>query len=796
MFLLVLIATLASCGWIRNKPKAQSGFQNQALDLSCLQTAPKQLTAVFSGTVTASPEDTEKTKAIFSCLDHALTVFSDYTRGENPDSYTSEELKNFANQHLPANAPLTDSFINSIFLMKRAVIGGTVKSLTKEEVKILRSKLVKFGDAITPLAPHMRTLVKPSEASPELRLAAGAALDVFVQALSEILGNSAHPLEWADFKAFISDLELYTRTKGNTNALTFVREQIPVFQYAKLLFVGGSDTAIETEKWRPIFGSISHFYSAFMNTRTASELLEQMSIEVLSTEEEQTRAVKKLSELLRTMMADGQLQSRPLVISLTDRYAKALFINAIIFPRSQGSLALKPFLESAPVRKLAGRIVDQAMKIDLNHLSASALQPIVKDLVSLIEQAGVADSRMSNVKAVLNLSKAIQYLDELKPLLEDKTFADTIKKYVDLSKFAIPILVGNDGDSLRPREVSAIVGKAFDLFATWNPDSTGSMNAKIGDTLEILTRTPSFSSLTTVQIEDTLNRAQKILQDLSPGTKLDWELIRSWLKRGMKLKALVFRTPETGISINELAQLAALYEPLRNGQDLVRSLFSLSNILRESDIPNAPIPEVIDAVNSFLPPESQTGALGITPELIRLVKPVLLGGDLNTFSRYDYSNLARLAANGMQTLYPKYKALGPNFKPGLDSTTFDLANCALHAFIDSRRGEISLADLKLLVMEGLKRINLYPRGITVDRFLIGLHTRVLKHSKSQKPDSLKGLVFLATDLGFFENLTANIRDELLPLEQTFYNPEGTLTRDELLGRLRSEGAKKMGRYKG
>ena len=782
--------TLASCGWIRNKPKAQSGFQNQALDLTCLQTAPAQLTAVFSGNVSSSPEDAEKTKAIFSCLDHALTVFSSYTRGANPDSYSSEELKTFANQHLPADAPLTDSFVNSIFLMKRAVIGGTVKSLTKDEIKSLRSKLVQFGAAITPLAPHMRTLVKPAEAGPELRLAAGAALDVFVRALAEILANSAHPLEWVELKAFITDLEQYTR-KGNTNALTFVREQIPVFQYAKLLFVGGSDTAIETEKWRPIFGSISHFYSAIMNTRTASDLLEQMSIEVLSTEEEQTRAVKKLSEILRSMAQDSQLQSRPLVISLTDRYAKALFINAIIFPRSKGSLALKPFLESAPVRKLAGRIVDQAMKIDTTHLSVSALEPIVKDLVSLIEQAGIADSRMSNTRTVLNLTKAIQYLDELQPLLQDRNFADTIKKYVELSKFAIPILVGNDGDSLSPREVAAIVGKAFELFATWNPDSGDSMNEKIGQTLETLTRTPSFSKLTSARIEDTLNRAQKILQDLSPGTRLDWDLIRSWLKRGMKLKALVFRTPETAISLEELSQLAALYEPLRNGQDLVRSLFSLSNILRNSAIPNAPITEVIDAVNSFLPPESQTGALGITLDLIRMLKPVLLGGDRETFSRFDYANLARLAANGMQTLYPKYKALGRDFKPGLDSTTFDLANCALHAFIDSRGGEIFLRDLKLLAMEGLKKLDMHPREVTVDRFLIGVYTRILKRSKAGRPQNMNGLTFFSSDLEFFENVTAAIRDELIGLEQTFYNPDGTMTRDELLGRLRSEDAKRI-----
>ncbi len=794
LILLPLLAAAASCGWIRNDPKTQKGFQNEKLDLSCLQKIPENLNALFTGTLEDSAGDGARLQQIFPCVNHALGVFGTMTRGSTPDAYSSSDLQSFANRNLPPENPISDSFIRSIFVLKQSILGGTERTITKDELKSLQSRVLRFGDLIAPLAPHLRILMKPADASLEMRTAAGTALGVFVRGLPEVLADSRNPLEWKELGTFLEELEKFiSRRNGKTpeTVLALVREQLPVLQYSKLLLVGGSESAIEAAKWKPIFNSIANLYGAFLITQKPSEILDQTWIEVESTEPEQARAVQKLIETLQSLSANEQLTTRPIVLQFSDGFAKALFVNSLLFPRTRGSLALRQFFGNAELRKTAGRLAEQALKLDPNHLTPKVLAPLVRDLIEVIRLAAVSDSGWDQRVSTLSLTRTSQYLDELDPMLQDKTLKVQFQKYLPLIKEVLPFLVGNDGETLRPRQVAGIIGKGFDFYATWDPQSTDPMNQKLGDTLEILVRAPSFEEVSVTQIKGLLARLEETLREMSPATVMDWNLIRSYLDRGMKLKATFFRTPETKISIREVRDAAMLFEPLRWGKSMTDSMFMVSDLLLNTSIPNAPIAEVISAVNSFLPKEYQTETLGLTLDLIRLVKPVAVGGNRDSFSRQDYSVIARLGGNILRDVYPRYQELGSGFKPGVDSKTFDLVHLGLRAFADSRAGEIRLTDLKALIREGLRRVKLFPQEPTIDKFLSGFHTRVLKRMKSPKPKSLEGLGFGGRDLGPFIALTARIRDELAPLEASFPSPETEVHRDELIGRLRSPSAQKI-----
>ena len=94
---LVSLSILASgCSWLQDQRKPKLSFQKGALNLSCLQSTTPALQDLFQGNLTDSPEDTEKAKSIWKCLDRTLEVFSKYTTGKNHGYYEARELQSFA----------------------------------------------------------------------------------------------------------------------------------------------------------------------------------------------------------------------------------------------------------------------------------------------------------------------------------------------------------------------------------------------------------------------------------------------------------------------------------------------------------------------------------------------------------------------------------------------------------------------------------------------------------------------------------------------------------------------------
>jgi hypothetical protein len=793
-FKIIILATAtlfaSSCSWIRTEPKAVSGFQSKSLDLSCIKGVPAGLQELFAGTYTTDPEDQKKILSIFDCIDHALDIFAGFTRGANPDFYSSKELQGFANRYLPEKTPISDPFIQSIFELKRAIIGGQSTTLNREEIKSLREKLARFGKIIAPFAGHIGVLIQPDSAGSGNRRDASVALGKFVMELSEILTDSPNSLDWKNLSLFVRELELFTDT-GEPSALTFVREQLPIFQYVKLLLVGGSEASIETSKWKPIFNSISHFYSALLLTSNTTDLLEQMSLEVESTEEEQTRAVVKLTGLLRALIRDQGLDSRATVILISDRFAKALFLNALVFPRSRGSLALRPFLETPSLRRLSGAIVDQILKLDRDHLNPEALQSISDNVISLLEQAAISNNPVPGSGTGLSVSELLEYLDELAPLLTSPKEIQVVRATLGAARSLIPILIGKDAERLTPKDLRHLITKAIDFFAAWHPGSKIPLSEKIGTSLDLLNRNPAPVTLGAAQILKAVEDVSALTTLVSPDLRINWEEIRALVPRGLKLKSLLFQNADTSFTRFELAQLAFLYEPFRKGDDPGGALTSLASLLQIRNFQSAPLAELIPAIDALLPKTMRTESLGLTVPMITRLKAFLIGGTPGTLSRQEYPDLARLAGALVSGLKP---LMTDRFSPALDSKTAEVAAVALDAVIENRRGYLMMEDLKAVLQDLFRKWGLSPGEAVLDRFLSGFHTRVLKKSKSNKPEGIAGLSFASGDLAVFRDLALKIRDELKPVEtlyRTMGAAGGSLPIELLQENLNSQDARRI-----
>jgi hypothetical protein len=792
---LTLVLLINGCAWIQDKPKQQT-FNSSGLGMSCLTVMPDQLQTLFEGGYTFSAADQNEVDSIWKCLSSALETFANRTSGAQKGVYTQAELREFANLFLPKNRVLDGSLTNAIFKLKRAVLGGTDTELTKVEIANLITKLNEFGVMMKPFSGHLGTLVHSEGKTSTEKRAASESLNRFVLDLADLLGDSVNPVNWTDLISFVTELDHFTRTTAPTG-LTAMKEQLPLFQYFKLLLVGGDENAIERAKWRPIFQAVSHFYNALFLTSNTSQLLEALSIEIESSEIEQRKAVEKISGLLKVLKNDPDLYSKRPVRILSDSWGKVLILNAFMFPRSQGSLALKPFLGSTALRKIAGYIIDQARTLKTGQIDSAVIQSLTDNLITLVEQAAIANSAEMGTIVPFSFASFKEYLPQVKPLLTDSVLYDQISQGTDTLKAAIPILIGKESDILTTKDLRNLIQKGSDLFQTWNRplNTTRNMEESIAQSFEVLLRSPSFYTLQVSQIDTLLDSAQKLATLAQMKMPVSFTDISSFLHKGMAAKALLFNNSERSLTSYELRQVANLWDPFRKGIDPAKnlgdSLAEVSKVLKNSPFATVKIDSLLWVIDSFLPENRKIASYGLSLEQIGLVKSMLIGGSPTLIDRNEYTDIARIAGAIFKDVYPAYQSLPSDFKMGLNSKTMSIVEIALQSLIDSRanttRGVISLVDLKKFLLSYLKGAGYAVTDKTMEGLLIGINHRVFQQKKTPKPATLSGVVTmdqLRPLLAMLDNLAEDFADD----EAAFSGISNTRTLEQktILKRLNRE----------
>jgi len=788
--LVAALIALSGCGWIQDKPKPQQTIQSSVLDLSCLNDVPTQLQTLFQGGYGFDEPDQRQLDSLWQCLDKTLDTFSRYTTGAKPGVYTSKELRGFANRYLPSTRSLGSGMTDSIFKLKRAVLGGNDTEITQPEIQSLRAKLTKFAAIIKPFSGYLDVLIHPEGKTALQKRIASENLNQFVLDLADLLGDSVNPVAWSDLISFIDELDLFTRAGGSPTALTAVKEQLPLFQYFKLLIVGGNENAIERAKWRPIFQAVSHFYNALFLTNNLPDLLEALSIEVDSTEIEQKEAVERITGLLKVLKNDPTLYSKNPIATLSDSWAKVLMLNSFLFPRSQGSLALKAFLSSTAIRKLAGYIVNQTLQIDVNQLDPNLIQSLADNVISLVEQAAIANSPGVGVSSPFSFSTFRDYLPQIKPLLKDPRVYDMAEQGAETLRLVTPLLIGKESDALTPRDLRAIIEKGIDLFLTWNDSKN--IEESIGQSLDILLRRPNFYSLQSVELEQALNSMQSLLNLANLTNHIPWDAIRTHLHRAMKAKAVLFGNSNQTLSNYELQQLANLWEPFRKGVDpdhnLGQVLENLANLLKNSPFASAKIEDLVSVADLYLPADRSVESWGFSFEQLGQIKALVIGGATDSISPDEYTDLAHFSSVLAKEVYPQLQSLPKGFKPGLNSQTFTILESGLQSLIDSRANTLNdtipLQVLKDFIASYLKTSGYSVHEKTISTFLIGVNHRLFQGQKTDKPKTLKGGIKV-DELVPLVALASRLKTTFADFEQAFGDVPETqsVEKAELLSRL-------------
>ncbi|MBC7397526.1 MAG: hypothetical protein H7333_08790, partial [Bdellovibrionales bacterium] len=537
----------------------------------------------------------------------------------------------------------------------------------------------------------------------------------------------------------------------------------------------------------PIFESISHVYNAIFLTSSTSAMLERLSIDIQSTEAEQQTAVNKLKEVFIRLKGDDSLTSHAGIEKMSDRFAKLLLVNSFLFPRTRGSLALKAFLGSEELRKIAASII-QDIPPPGTRFEDNQIQSLAAHVISFFEQAALSDELRNGNSIPVSLSALQDDLATLAPLLKDDSQRDLIFSGLNAAKAIIPAFIGKDAEHLNARDLGFLVHKSLDLYFTWVPSTPKGLNEQIGASLDILLREPGINIVGQSEMVTAVESIKKVMFLLKMDSKIDWDLLLAFIPKGMRLKSILFQNSDSSISSYEISQIAYLYDPFRRNDDISVAIAATANLLANRPFAEVQFEDLLPAIEVFLPKGQTLASLGINAKVLGDAKFILIGGGKSSIKPPEYATLARAFSALLSKVGSKLKNLPKNFQPGFNSPTVDLAGGFLEGFMAARTSDLPMNDLKPLILDLARQAGFKLRERTVDKFLIGFNTRILNQSKDTKPNSLNQLVLKTPQLKVFLPLIESIKAELADLESAYAGIDvktTTLSRTVLLSRLKN-----------
>lgn len=228
----------------------------------CLQDLPTQMKAFSVGEI--SQTDIESG---FDCMSEALKYFNKKTFGSVEGGYTVEEIRRFFGKYFLKQNNVTPEFATELMKIKRALVGGTVEQLKKEEIAGLIEILSVIKKEAILLTPHIKILLNQthqkkaeweqiSMATEQLRRSAKKVLEVTQIAKSDYSFEDAKKV-LAGFAKFIKGEETFAPYEQYS-------EWVPVVEAVKNILLGRRANFTGLSQWMDALDSFVDVYELLL----------------------------------------------------------------------------------------------------------------------------------------------------------------------------------------------------------------------------------------------------------------------------------------------------------------------------------------------------------------------------------------------------------------------------------------------------------------------------------------------------------------------------------------------------
>ncbi len=208
-------------------------------------------------------------REFWQCLDVTLYKFSQVTRGAESGLYRADEIKRFLQTYFVSPSVLTDGLFAEIMALKPILLGGASDYLTQSELVRLRQLMAEFSQISLSLLPHIRQMSQWRQMAqgqgrlpqlPAEEQALGDLLETFLAAaeqVGEALSRSGIAYPRDRLESLVIEID---RIKG-----TQWSRWLPLALRLKVLTVGGSESSVLAQEWRPLFSLLTRaFHTSFL----------------------------------------------------------------------------------------------------------------------------------------------------------------------------------------------------------------------------------------------------------------------------------------------------------------------------------------------------------------------------------------------------------------------------------------------------------------------------------------------------------------------------------------------------
>lgn len=244
-YLTILFFSLAGagCGVLGTSEDENKTIVVPASNLGCLNVLGEKIHQFVEGDV--SPMQWNDT---WNCLADSMTAFKNFIRPGTSEGYTREDIRLFVSNFLITNKKITPELIQSLFILKSVLIGGTSEVLKKVEIDKFIDLVRVFQEESVPLIPSLKKRFE------EPNLENTFSLIEAVQFRIKRLLVGFQP----DFYTPLTEASLATFLKELSALFNTDLDLAPTILALKSFLVGGDTKSIMGEEWKRLFEEAPH----------------------------------------------------------------------------------------------------------------------------------------------------------------------------------------------------------------------------------------------------------------------------------------------------------------------------------------------------------------------------------------------------------------------------------------------------------------------------------------------------------------------------------------------------------
>ncbi|MFM6927633.1 MAG: hypothetical protein ACKOX6_04175 [Bdellovibrio sp.] len=237
-------------------PKEEIKFSNDRL--ACLKDVPRTLKKFTVGTAKEA-----EIRDGFDCLRDGLTYFQKKTYGAQGNAYTMDEMRRFFSKYFLKENVVTPEFAQELMKIKKALLGGSVQTLTKEEITRLVDVLAITRDEAVKLSPHVQVLLNqlPNKKSDFERVSSAVeqVRSSFQRLLERTeLSKSEYSLD--DAKAAFSGFSDFIKGTEPFAPYEQYSKVIPIVESVKNVLMGREAQIVTLRQWKDSLDTLVDLY--------------------------------------------------------------------------------------------------------------------------------------------------------------------------------------------------------------------------------------------------------------------------------------------------------------------------------------------------------------------------------------------------------------------------------------------------------------------------------------------------------------------------------------------------------